>query len=391
MSVDKHADPNTSSHGTSGGTRNGWPRFFCWRSLCETLKETEVTPEMVHRTKFSVCIPAYNRARHLAPLLDSILNQGYDDFEIVICEDHSPEREAIEVIAHDYVRNSPCKIRFYLNEQNLGYDANIRNLVEKAEGEFCFFMGNDDLMCPNALEIAADLIDRHENLGVIVRGYAWFDETPDRIAAEVRYFSEERSFSAGAEAISICFRRSGVISGYIVHRDSAQAVATSRFDGSLYYQMHLTANVLVSRSAAFTPALLVLCRNCEPPDFGNSTTEEGTFVPGKYTPEARLHMVAGALSIIKSLKEQRGIDLVDVVIRDYANYFYPYIRDQLNTSPRQFFSLYRRFGKMGFSKYWLFHVYFVLGYVLGARRFDACIKLGRRALGHSPRFGILSN
>jgi len=346
---------------------------------------------MARRPKFSVCIPAYNRARHLAPLLDSILGQNYEDLEVVLCEDRSPEREAIVAIAEQYRQKYPGKMRVFLNEQNLGYDGNVRSLVDKAAGEYCFFMGNDDLMCEDALTIAAGVIDRHENVGVVLRSYAWFDDTPDRLAAEVRYFSEERVFSPGPEAISVFFRRSGVISGYIVHRDSAHEVGTSQFDGGLYYQMYLTANVLVTRSAVFTPALLVLCRSSELPDFGNSSCERTVYVPGRYTAQARLKMIAGALSIVRDLKEKRGVDVVDVITRDFANYFYPYIRDQLNAPGRELFSLYREFGKMGFSKHWLFHVYFVLGYVLGARRLDACIKLGRKMLGHSPRFGIAAN
>jgi abequosyltransferase len=340
------------------------------------------------RPKFSVCIPAYNRVCHLGVLLDSILVQDYRSFEIVVCEDRSPERDAIARIVRDHIRNYPGKIRFYENEQNLGYDGNIRNLVEKARGEYCFFMGNDDLMCPNALGVAADIVYRHENVGFVLRSYAWFDDAPERIAAEVRYFSEERVLSPGVEAISFCFRRSGVISGYIVQRDSAYAAATEKFDGTLYYQMHLTANVLVSKSAVFTPEVLVLCRNSEPPDFGNSAREKGLFVPGLYTPEARLRMIGGAISIIKDLKEARGIDLVEPILRDYANYFYPYIRDQLDLPPGRYFSLYRSFCKMGFSKYLLFHVHFAIGYVLGARRFDACVKLVRKFLGHSPRLDI---
>jgi len=46
----------------------------------------------------------------------------------------------------------------------------------------------------------------------------------------------------------------------------------------------------------------VLCRNNEPPEFGNSGNERGTYVPGSYTPEALLTMVSGALSIIRELK-----------------------------------------------------------------------------------------
>ena len=98
--------------------------------------------------KFSICIPAYNRVRYLPALLDSIYTQDCNDFEIVICEDVSPERKHIAAIVRNYAERHPDTLRYYENETTLGYDSNIRNLVEKADGDFCFFMGNDDLMCP---------------------------------------------------------------------------------------------------------------------------------------------------------------------------------------------------------------------------------------------------
>ncbi len=97
-------------------------------------------------------------------------------------------------------------------------------------------------------------------------------------------------------------------------------------------------------------------------------------------------MVSGALSIIRDLKNTRGIDVVDAVIRDYANYFYPYIKDQLTLPPGEYYRLYRAFGSMGFAKFPLFHMYFLLGYLLGEKRCDAWSDRIRRRIGRSPRF-----
>src|ERR1700678_2977304 len=265
------------------------------------------------RPLFSICIPAYNRARFLAPLLDSIYAQSYQDFNVVICEDHSREAAEIAAVAREYAARFPGTLFYYENETNLGYDANIRNLVEKATGRYCFFMGNDDLMCPGALENVAGVLERHQDVGLVLKSYAWFDAVPEVINQEIRYFDEERTFAAGKEAITVCFRRSGVISGYIVHRDAAYPGGTSRFDGTLYYQMHLTASVLTTMSAVSTTKVLVLCRNTEAPEFGNSDKEKGKYIPGGYTPQARLNMVGGALSIIKKLKEDTGVNVVEEV------------------------------------------------------------------------------
>lgn len=342
---------------------------------------------MGKRMKFSICIPAYNRARHLGPLLGSILAQGRDDFEVVICEDKSPERERIASVVMGFQSKWPGRIFYHENVENLGYDGNIRRLIELASGEYCFFMGNDDLMCEGALDAVASVLDRYGDVGVVLKSYAWFDDVPEKINQTVRYFNEEKYLSAGPQAISVCFRRAGVISGFVVHRDSAQACATDEFDGGLYYQMHLVAGVLVERAAVAVPEVLVLCRNSESPDFGNSKSEQGIYVPGHYTPKARVNMIASVVRILEALKRDRGLDVVDGVLRDYANYFYPYIKDQLNLSLVDYWRLYRAYCQLGFAKYLMFHLYFFLAYILKEKGFDAMTRTVRNWMGRSPHFG----
>jgi abequosyltransferase len=341
------------------------------------------------RPLFSICIPAYNRAHHLRELFDSVFAQDFKDFEVIICEDCSPERQQIAAIAHEYCSVYPERLRYFENKENLGYDGNLRTLVQKATGKFCFFMGNDDLMCPGALQNVAGVIARFPNVGVVLKSYGIFYETPEAVTQEIRWFMEEKEFSAGKPAIRFAFRRSGVISGYIVDRDIANEAGTDKFDGSLYYQMHLTANVLINKTAVCTPKVLVLCRGTEAPDFGHSEKGKGNFSPGRYTPRARLQMIEGALSIIRDLRDRKGIDVVEDVVHDYANYFYPYIKDQLDLPLRDYYDLYSAYGRMGFAKYPLFHLYFILGYLLGEERFDQLTALIRRRLGRSPRLGNL--
>src|SRR5215218_1611305 len=115
--------------------------------------------------RLSVCIPAYNRAELLAPLLDSIFAQTYPHFDVVICEDRSPQRERIRAVAERYATQYPGRVRYHENAENLGYDANFRELLRHATGEYCFIMGNDDLVAPGALATVADALRRHANVG----------------------------------------------------------------------------------------------------------------------------------------------------------------------------------------------------------------------------------
>jgi glycosyltransferase involved in cell wall biosynthesis len=342
-----------------------------------------------NRKPFAICIPAYNRSRYLPQLLDSIFLQDFQNFEIVVCEDKSPERAQIAAIVREYDAQHPGFIRYFENETNLGYDGNIRRLIEKSTAQYCFFMGNDDLLAAGALRHLDEVIKRHPDVGVVLRGYSVFEGNPANITHELRYYREEREFKPGKESIVLCYRRSGVISGYIVHRDDAHACATDKFDGTLYYQMHVTASVLSSRPSVCTPQILVLCRANEPPDFGHSEKEKGVYTPGRYTIQARLNMVRGALSILEERADARKNGILEAVKQDYANYFYPYLLDQLALPVREYLKLYRGYWRMGFGKYLLFHVYSVGCYILGARRFDGLTRAVRKHLGRNVQFATV--
>lgn len=335
----------------------------------------------------SVCIPAYNRAGLLPPLLDSILSQDFDDYEILICEDASPERDAIQAVVKDFIHRFPARIRYVENERNLGYDANLRNLISLASGAYCLFMGNDDLMCDGALVKVAGALMRHSDVGVLLRSYADFDDTPDRINQEFRYFPDERFFPAGPDTITTIFRRSVVISGMVVHRAAARRVATERFDGGLLYQLWLVANILREKNAVYIPDILVLRRNGIPPDFGQAEAERGRFVPRDQTPESSLSFMRGMLDIAATVEREQGVSIYRRILADIANYSYPILSIQAGQPLRVFVAYWWRLARMGFGRYAPFHAYFFALMLLGASRLDRLISATKRRVGHTPSFG----
>ena len=343
---------------------------------------------MIERApKISVCIPAYNRAGVLGELLDSILAQDFDDYEIVICEDMSPEREQIRLIASEYSERYPGRIRYIENPGNLGYDGNIRNMIEQARGDYCFFMGNDDLMCPGALAKVAGAVTAHPDTGVVLRSYAVFDGTPDNIVQTFRYFDRELFFPAGPETISTIYRRSVVIPGMVLHRESARKYATDRFDGTLLYQLYLVANILVERNAVYLPDILVLYRSGGTPDFGNAEAESGKFVPNEQTPESSLHFIQGMLDIAAYVEKTRNVPIYKPVIKDIGNYSLPILSIQRGKPFFTFVKYCNGLARMGFWKNGMFYLYFILLTFLGASRLDKMVSYIKRRLGYTPAIG----
>ncbi len=95
----------------------------------------------------SVCIPAYNNAAYITETIESVLNQTYENLELVICDDQSKDNtvEVIESI------NDP-RIRVVKNEKNLGMSGNWNNCLKHCKGEFIKLICADDLLAETALE-----------------------------------------------------------------------------------------------------------------------------------------------------------------------------------------------------------------------------------------------
>ena len=114
------------------------------------------------RPLVSICIPTYNRKDYLRETIQSILDQTYKDYEIVIVDDGSTDG------TEQMVRALGIPVTYYW--QPNGGDAAARNkLIELAKGKYISFIDSDDLLLPDAIERMVRIAEA-ENGKVIVYG-----------------------------------------------------------------------------------------------------------------------------------------------------------------------------------------------------------------------------
>lgn len=116
---------------------------------------------------FSITIPVY-KAEYLKECIDSVLNQTYNNFELILLNDDSPY--GIEEIINGYVDS---RIKYFKNEVNCGALNVIDNwnkCLELATGDFIICMGDDDKLMPNCLEEYVKLIRKYPLLDIF---HAW--------------------------------------------------------------------------------------------------------------------------------------------------------------------------------------------------------------------------
>ncbi len=143
---------------------------------------------------FSFIVPVYNVEKYLARCLESLLNQSFTDFEIIVVNDGSPDNS--QRIIDDYAARYPDKIKAFIKENGGLSDA--RNYgIERASGEYLLFVDSDDYIDLKALE---NLIPAVENghPDVIGFGVTVVTETGESTA---RISKPTMSLYSGEEAI----------------------------------------------------------------------------------------------------------------------------------------------------------------------------------------------
>jgi len=96
--------------------------------------------------KVSVIIPTYNRARLLAEAINSVINQTFQDFEIIVADGSSTDN------TKEVALGFGSKVK-YFNEEHTGLPASGRNLgLRNASGDLIAFLDSDDAWLPEKLE-----------------------------------------------------------------------------------------------------------------------------------------------------------------------------------------------------------------------------------------------
>jgi hypothetical protein len=112
----------------------------------------------------SVIVPSYRHADHLPMRLESVLNQTFQDFELIILDDASPDNSR-DVIAR-YLRDP--RVSFHPNETNSG--STFKQWAKGlglARGEFVWIAESDDFAEPTFLKSLLELAQRHPTAGLL--------------------------------------------------------------------------------------------------------------------------------------------------------------------------------------------------------------------------------
>ena len=139
----------------------------------------------------SVCIPVFNGANYIRDCIQSVLDQDYSNYELLVVDNCSTDDTA--KIVRDIEDE---RIKYIKNEKNIGSVENFNKCIKEAQGEYFVLLPHDDLLLPNCLNQYVSKFD-DKNVGFSYSSIRFVDENGDTKYSNINH-SKNKTFSSEA-------------------------------------------------------------------------------------------------------------------------------------------------------------------------------------------------
>ena len=202
--------------------------------------------------KFSILVPVYNVEKYIVECIESVLNQTYSNYELILVDDGSPDRSGD--ICREYALKDSKIISYHIENNGLVHAR--RYGIEKATGDYYIFLDSDDTLKSNALEVIANTIKKY-NCDTVIYG---FERVYDGKVISQTYDPDEVCLKTKRELYNQVFFE---LDKNAMCRKAVKADVFKGLDYSPYYHIKMGEDLLqslevykYSNSTAFIPEIL---------------------------------------------------------------------------------------------------------------------------------------
>ncbi len=145
--------------------------------------------------RISVIMGIYNCADTLSEAIESLLNQTYTDWQLIMCDDGSSDNTYD--VANVFLKKYPDKIILVKNEKNMGLNYTLNHCLKYATGEFIARMDGDDISTPDRFEKEIAFLDAHSEYAIVSCNMSYFDESGEWGSSNSAPRPEKNNFVGG--------------------------------------------------------------------------------------------------------------------------------------------------------------------------------------------------
>jgi abequosyltransferase len=185
----------------------------------------------------TIAIPTYNRATYLrqtlAQLQLEISSHHLSNIEILVSDNASPDSTQ-QIVTE--LQDSGFNIRYLLNSDNIGSDANIAQCFNTAKGYYVLILGDDDLFCDGSLKWLMTVLEQNEYGAICMRLYGFEHDFRQEYPGA---FGRDQTFNDAGEFLVTIGPLVTSISGCVINKRCLLGIDANVFCGSNLVQVHL--------------------------------------------------------------------------------------------------------------------------------------------------------
>ena len=233
----------------------------------------------------SIALCTYNGSKYLAVQLESILNQSYQNLEIVVVDDRSTD-STYELLT-TYQSKFPNIIRLYRNERNLGFVKNFERAISLCQGSLIALSDQDDIWNPDKIAIQVENIKDnkliyHDSLMVNEEGVSL-----------KKCISDLKNMYSGASPLPFLFNN--CVSGHSILMKKELMKDVLPFPKEIFYDWWIAFKATQAGTISYYDSTLVHYRQ-----------HEGTITSPTLTTKTDQHITSTNLSILKVLASSKN-------------------------------------------------------------------------------------
>ena len=114
----------------------------------------------------SVIALCYNQEKYLIETLNSIINQSYQNIELIITDDYSTDDSIKEI--QQWINQNNVKCTFKKNKKNIGICKSLNNAIKLVKGEYLNLIACDDILLPNKIKNQVEQFNQSDAKSAVV-------------------------------------------------------------------------------------------------------------------------------------------------------------------------------------------------------------------------------
>ncbi len=144
---------------------------------------------MVGEKLISIVLPTYNGEKYLADSIESVINQTYKNWELIIINDCSTDK-TLE-IAQNYAAKDN-RIKVYSNDENLKVPKSLNRGFSLANGEYFTWTSDDNMYKPRAIEYMVNYLDNNRNFNMVSCDFEFVNENKTPSDRNTKHWEREQ-------------------------------------------------------------------------------------------------------------------------------------------------------------------------------------------------------